>query len=87
MITRVDGVVEADIDGERVLLAPSSLTYFGLNPVGARVWDLVGSDGIVKESLLDQLLSEFDVDAETCRTDVDDFITAATKAGTVQETG
>lgn len=83
MIKRLDGVVEADIDGERVLLAPSSLSYFGLNGVGARVWDHIGSDGIESDTLIDSLLAEFDVDRETCSQDVDGFLKAATKAGTL----
>lgn len=84
MINRVTGVVEADIDGERVLLAPSTLTYFGLNSIGARVWDLVGPTGNTEESLLRDLTAEFDVDEATCRHDVTEFLTAATQAGALE---
>ena len=87
MIKHADGVVEADIDGDRVLLAPSSLTYFGLNPVGARVWDLVGSDGSTKESVLQTLTTEFEVDLTTCTKDVEEFLEAATQAGTLEVSG
>lgn len=84
MIKRVTGVVEADIDGERVLLAPSTLTYFGLNGVGARVWDLIGAHGKELDDLLDDLMTEFDVDAGTCNRDVEDFLAAAVQSGTVR---
>lgn len=80
MITRVPGVIEADIDGERVLLAPSSLTYFGLNGVGTRVWDHIGESGIDEHALITSLLEEFDVDEGTCRTDVHEFLLAAESA-------
>lgn len=87
MIKRVEGVVEADIDGERVLLAPASLGYFGLNAVGARVWDLVGQEGTSVTELISQLTSEFDVDLTTCEADVQTFLRAATQAGAIQVEG
>jgi len=83
MIERVSGVIEANVDGDRVLLAPSNLAYFGLNPVGARVWDLIGSDGIDMDKLITRLSSEYEVDSATCRSDVDDFLQAAQKAAVV----
>lgn|GEM_PF-3291134 len=84
MINQVTGVVEAEIDGERVILVPNTLTYFGLNGVGAQVWDLVGSEGKTKESLLVDLMAEFDVDETTCRQDVDEFLVAASQAGALE---
>lgn len=84
MIMRVTGVVEADIDGERVLLAPSTLKYFGLNDVGARVWDLIGANGKELDEVLAELLAEFDVDPETCQRDVEDFLAAAVRAETIR---
>ena len=60
MIKRTTGVVEADIDGERLLLAPSTFAYFGLNDVGARVWDLIGVHGKELDDVLDALRADFD---------------------------
>jgi hypothetical protein len=37
-------VVFKDLDGEAVLLDLSSGTYFGLNEVGTRVWQLAAAD-------------------------------------------
>jgi hypothetical protein len=84
VIKRTTDVVEADIDGERLLLAPSTFAYFGLNDVGARVWDLIGVHGKELDDILDALIAEFDVDRETCRRDVEEFLQAAVQAGTVQ---
>lgn len=84
MISRVDGVVEAEIDGERVLLAPSSLTYFGLNYVGSRVWDLVGDEGKDRAELITELCAEFDIDLRTCELDVTDFLLAAEQAEVIR---
>ena len=84
MVERVSGVIEATVDGDRVLLAPSNLAYFGLNPVGARVWDLIGADGIGLDELIAALAAEYEVDDATCRADVSDFLQAAEKAAVVR---
>ena len=44
MTTRIlasDKVVGCEIDGEIVLLHLDTGTYFGLNPVGAEIWNFV----------------------------------------------
>ena len=42
--TRVVGAVDALIDGQRLVLRPSDMTYFSLEGSGAAVWGLV--DGV-----------------------------------------
>ena len=84
MINRVAGVVEAEIDGERVLLTPKTLAYFALNGVGAQVWDLIGVQGATEESLVTDLLAEFDVDEATCRGGVTEFLSAAAEVGVLE---
>lgn len=84
MYKRVAGVVEAEVDGERVLLAPSSLAYFGLNAVGARVWDLVGERPQSLADLVATLTLEYDVDEATCRTDVSQFLATAADAVVIE---
>ncbi len=84
MITRVAGVIEAEIDGDRVLLEPKSLRYFGLERVGARIWDLLGNDGLTEDDLVRRLLAEFEVSEGTCRADVRDFLAAAAKVDVIQ---
>ena len=37
------------LDGEAVLLDLASGTYFGLNPVGSRVWELISASKTVGE--------------------------------------
>jgi Coenzyme PQQ synthesis protein D (PqqD) len=66
---RSTSVLTASADGERVLLHPSDGTYFSLNEVAARVWDLCdgGSDvtGIVRA-----IESEFEASDQNVETDV-----------------
>jgi hypothetical protein len=62
-------VVFRDLDGEAVILDLASGTYFGLNDVGTRVWQLVefGKDAA---EIVDVVASEYDADRETIARDV-----------------
>ncbi|MFN8536334.1 MAG: PqqD family peptide modification chaperone [Thermomicrobiales bacterium] len=61
--------VSADLDGEMAILNLSNGVYYGLNPVGARVWELVQVPGTVA-ALCEQLLAEFDVERGRCEQEV-----------------
>lgn len=54
---------------EAVLLNLSDNHYYGLNEVGARMWELLSEQGQL-EPVLAQLLTEFEVDEETLRQDI-----------------
>ena len=54
---------------EQAILQLDSGKYFGLNPVGARVWQLLASPQPVS-AVLATLLAEYDVPAERCRADL-----------------
>lgn len=64
-----DGVMSTELDGQAVLMHVEQGTYFGLNDVGALIWKKM-SEPVSVETLIEAVLSEFDVDAETCRCDV-----------------
>lgn len=54
-----------------VLFAPTTEIYFGLNEVGARVWELLPPASRTLDDLCRQLGTEYpDVSPETLRTDV-----------------
>lgn len=53
--------VSADIGGEVAVLSTESGIYYGLDAVGARIWELVRTP-ITVADLKQRLLSEFDVD-------------------------
>ena len=44
-------------------------TYYGLNAVGARIWDLIQEPTPVRE-VCEQLVREYDVETETCQRDL-----------------
>ena len=62
-------VVFRDLDGEAVLLDLASGTYFGLNEVGTRVWQLV-ADGRDEGQIVATLAAEYDADAAVIASDV-----------------
>ena len=59
-----------EVGGERVILDLERGVYYGLNAVGARIWELMESPVIV-EQIIDTLLDEYgDVSRTQCRDDV-----------------
>jgi hypothetical protein len=61
--------VSTAIPGETVILDPTSGRYFGLDGVGARVWEMLHSPTTLR-SMVVAITSEYDVDAETCERDL-----------------
>jgi Coenzyme PQQ synthesis protein D (PqqD) len=72
-ISRHPDVVDAEVDGERVLLHCDTGVYYGLNPVGSFIWPLIEQPVGIDE-LVSKVAGNFAVDEATCRTDVDSFI-------------
>lgn len=64
-----DQVLFQNLAGEAVLLDLASETYFGLNPVGTRIWELLGNAPVLAEVCI-AVQSEFDVDTAKVQTDV-----------------
>ena len=61
--------VSCDLAGEAAILNLKTGIYYGLNVVGARIWDLIQSPKTVT-GVRDALLEEFEVDAELCQNDL-----------------
>jgi hypothetical protein len=77
-----DDVVSCDLDGEAAILDVKEGIYYGLNPVGARIWNLVQEPTTVDE-ILKVLLEEYDVELEECRRDVYELIEELSDNGLV----
>ncbi len=56
-------------DDEAVLLDNNGDTYYELDPVGTRLWQLLSHDGDFERALA-QLLQEFEVEEAELRTDL-----------------
>ena len=57
------------VGDETVILDLASGTYFGLDPVGARMWQLM-TDGQTLATICDTLLDEYEVTRETLEVDI-----------------
>lgn len=65
-----------------VLLSTKDEVYFGLNEVGARIWELMTPSLPSVDELCAALSKEYeDIDAETIRTDTVDLIEELTQSG------
>ena len=61
--------VHCDVEDEVVILGMEDGVYYGLNPVGAFIWNLVQKPVKVEE-IRDSILEEFDVGEEECEADL-----------------
>src|SRR5206468_3251981 len=68
VVVRRSETLTAPVDGDLVMLDPRGGRYFGLDPIGHRIWALLEQPHSVA-SLCSTLEGEFDVTAETCRAD------------------
>ncbi len=64
-----DGVIAKMVGSEMVLLDYDRGIYYGLNPVGARVWQLL-AEGEAMEAIVERLAGEYDVARQTLESDV-----------------
>lgn len=62
-----------DLNGEAVVLSLANGKYYGLNEVGSRIWELL-QQAVSPDEIEAQILREYDVDAATCRQEVNDFL-------------
>jgi hypothetical protein len=85
ILVRHPDALEAEVDGQRVLMSPKDYAYFGLVDTGALVWDRI--DGTTSlDDLVLALSTEFEADPEQVRVDVDDFVSALDAAGLLRST-
>ncbi len=73
MVVRGAGPLTAAVDDEILMLSPEQGAYFGLNEVGARVWELMASPRSVAE-VRRLLAAEYEIDERVCRADTIEFL-------------
>lgn len=78
-----DDVAARALDGEAVLLDLASGTYFGLDEVGARVWELVEA-GTTVGALRSALLAEFEVEEHVLAADLAHLLADLEQRGLVR---
>lgn len=68
-----EDVVSCDLDGEAAILNIESGIYFGLDPIGAKIWNSL-QEPCSTNDLVDMILREYDVEEERCKTDIIELI-------------
>jgi hypothetical protein len=83
LVRRSDNQIACDMGGEAVILDLKSGTYYGLDVVAARVWSLI-EQPLPFSAICDTIMSEYEVDAETCGRDVSAFLDQMKAVGLVE---
>lgn len=83
-IVRNTDLMAVPMDGDLVMMSISQGTYYGINPVGGRIWSLLEQPASVA-SLCNTIVSEFEVSKEQCQQDVLQFVEQLLKAGVVSQ--
>ncbi len=77
--------VSCDLAGEAAILNLKSGVYYGLNPVGARIWSLVQEPRTVVQ-ILEALLGEYDVERPRLESDIRALLDQLADQGLVEIT-
>ena len=77
--------VSCDVDDEAALLNLDTGVYYGLDPMGAYIWRLLGAPISVRK-LQEQIVREFNADVGVVEKDVTDFLNEMQSAGLIDVT-
>jgi hypothetical protein len=78
-----DGVLFQELQGEAVLLSTRNGQYYGLNELGARIWQgLTAGDSMAQ--VLSRVMSEYDVAEQRLVGDVSRFLESLEGAGLIK---
>ncbi|MGB8523085.1 MAG: PqqD family peptide modification chaperone [Candidatus Acidiferrales bacterium] len=78
--------VSCPLGEESAILSLKNSVYYGINPVGTRVWSLLKQPRRVEE-LRDTLLKEYEVDAELCERDLLNLLEKMRSEGLIEVRG
>ena len=71
-IVAVKDVLGCELQDEAIILDLKSGVYYGLDSLGARLWELVQEPILVRD-VCEVILSEYDVDRDQCERDMCSF--------------
>jgi hypothetical protein len=70
---RTESAMARSVGEELVILDPSTGKYFGLNAVGALIWDHLANE-CSRDDLVAAVIADYDVTTDQAGKDVDDLI-------------
>jgi hypothetical protein len=83
IVAATNDQVSSDVGGETILLSMQSAMYYGLDSVGARIWELLREPVRVSE-IRDVIAREYDVEIERCESDVLAFLEELAAKGLIE---
>lgn len=72
-IARNEEIIFSDMGDETVMMSIDKGEYYGLDPIGRRIWELLENPGQVS-AVCDTLCQEYNVTPEQCARDVLAFL-------------
>lgn len=63
--------IASKVAGETVILNHNKGAYYGLDEVGVLIWDTLEKGPQTIDSLCDVVVDEYEIDKETCKSDID----------------
>ena len=66
--------ISSKVAGETVILNHNKGAYYGLDEVGVLIWDTLEKGPQTIEALCEAVTSEYDVDPDTCKDDIDGLL-------------
>jgi Coenzyme PQQ synthesis protein D (PqqD) len=82
-VTALPDVMYRTVGEEAVILNMKSQVYFGLDPVGVRMWTVLIESGSI-QAALESLLAEYDVSEPQLRTDLEAFVEKLVEQGLLE---
>lgn len=80
---RVEGTIEATVDGDIVVLSPKDYMYFGMDGSGVNIWEWIDGQRSVDDIVIG-LIEQFQGDPDVIRADTLAYIESLVAAGLVQ---
>ena len=77
--------VSCDLEGEAAILNLKNSVYYGLDPVGARVWQLIQEPTTLAQ-IREVLRAEYDVETSQLETDIRDLVEQMAEQGLIEIT-
>lgn len=67
-------VLSSKIDEEIILMSIKADSYFGIDPIGSLVWEILSKQPLTTNEIVQIMMEDYNVDEETCRADIQAFI-------------
>ena len=78
-----DEIVSCDLDGEAAILNIKDGVYYGLDPIGAKIWNLIQKPRVIND-IAKIIWDEYDVDKDQCKIDILELIRELLNNGLVK---